>query len=132
MSDPPGNPWTDNPNAPHFYYDEYLFFKEEFAGYLISTIFYGLPAHQFIDLCSPYLFDHNPRNCCCSFLSMHERVAQSRNLQKECHQMGICVPHHSHVFGRDGPHRDKGLHSVLQLQWLFKISSSPWKHHRTH
>ena len=112
MSNSSEKPWSDSPNAPQIPYWLHLEEKGDLAGYLISTIFYGWPAHRFIDLCSSYLSDHNPRNCHCSFLSMHERVAQSRNPKEEYRQMGICGSHHSHVLGRDDPHGDKHLFPV--------------------
>ena len=84
MDDTSLKPWSDNPYAPQAPRSQYFAEKANFAGFLIATMFYGVPSLAPVYPCSPSLIDRHTRDRRRSLFPMHERVAESSRSQNRC------------------------------------------------
>ena len=57
MSDPWGDPWSNNPNAPQIPFWVYTAEREGFVGRLAGAILYGTQVHVSLRLYLPCPFD---------------------------------------------------------------------------
>ena len=108
MSEDSQVPWSDDPNAPQIPYVLYESEKYNFAGIVLTAMFYGEPIHASV---YPIPQIYHPRDCRPSVLPMHGRVAQSFQPQKG-HLVGPRGAHYNHVLVRDHIHWDDPPHSI--------------------
>lgn len=97
MSDPWGESWSDNPNAPRIPYLLYVDEKSYFAGFLVGAILYGTQTRAPVSHFRFVRSIQHSRGCRCSLLSMYERAAQSRQSHSMGHEVGTSGPHYRHV-----------------------------------
>ena len=82
------SPWSGSPNAPRISHPVYFSEKVNFAGFLLSAVFYGASAYAFAVRAHLTYSIRCSRDCYRSLPPMYEGIIKFRQSHERVHQAG--------------------------------------------